>query len=447
MTLSPLCYSQIALSMRLILGLMIQIFFFNNVNASDDEKRLIVDIFRRYNKNVRPVHNSNETVNVEVRHTLSQILDVIERKELFTSSGWSSLRWNDAYLSWDPRRYNGIKRINFRPNLIWIPDIIIYDDFESRKSFGSQVDQVQNLVTLNYAGNITWGLKTTFITKCHLEIYYFPFDTQSCPFRYGSWSHEQERITISPDSQIKSDPHVSPNGWLILGYSAKVRKFNYSTNIYGYAEFTITFQRLACLAAVNLILPPVIIGTLVLHAFVLPAAAGERLALAITLLLAMIFFIINVGYLIPNDNLTLPLIYRFFLATVSQIVVQIISLIFGMQLYHKKLHDPPMPRWVKKLVFEQLAYWIGVRSPVEKKKDTTSILSVKEMESLIEISITFPEHKRTNDKMLNISHEDESKTIREWSIVAVTIDRCFYFVFLLAWVLTLFTFFILVTIH
>lgn len=414
------------------------------------EKQLFRDLFREYNKNVRPVLELNETVYVEIRHTISRIIEVEEREEIFITSGWSSLRWTDAYLSWDPEKYGGLKTINCSPDFVWIPDIVLYDDFQTEKSFGSHVDQIQNRLSINHTGAIVWALKTIFKTKCHMEIYYYPFDSQKCPFRYGSWSHGVGRIEILPSSHIKIDPHAKPYGWALLNYTTTLIKKDYAEEVYHYVEFTVTFHRLAFLTAVNLILPPIVIGTLVLHAFVLPAASGERLALAITLLLAMIFFIINMGYLMPSDSLVLPLLYRFFLSTVGQIVLQIIALIFGMQLYHKKAHEPPMPQWVREFILDKIAYLLGTRT-VDDISDINS-LSSTEMETIIEFGYV----PNLSSKMLIINgpygvsskfdpHKEDAITLKEWSIVALTVDRCLYVFFLSMWLITIMVFFMMVT--
>ena len=71
----------------LAIPLVIAIVFISSSHASEAERKLITDLFRRYNRNVRPVLNSNETVNVRITHTIKQILDVDEGKEQFITSG------------------------------------------------------------------------------------------------------------------------------------------------------------------------------------------------------------------------------------------------------------------------------------------------------------------------------------------------------------------------
>ena len=433
------------------------IMFIINVQASEDERKLLTNLFKTYNKGVRPVLDSNETVVVRIKHTIQQILEVDERKELFHSCGWSSLRWNDAYLSWNPKRYNGIKSLNISPIKIWIPDIILYDAISSDQIFAGSGGQTRNLLTIDYLGNVIWGLRATFVTKCHFNIHDFPFDTQSCPFRYGSWSYEKGRIDISPQSQIKVEYSAVHNGWTLLNFSSQMSAKTYTGETYESIVFSLVFKRTALCRSLNLLLPPLIVGILVLLTFMLPAASGERLTLSVTLLLAMIFFMVGVTHLIPGDDSSMPLIYKFFMATLGQIVFLLIVLIFAMQLHDKKSYDPPMSQWIRNMILDRLSYWIGIRVDPDG-----GLINCSDNEELESIDKDCFEHCDTcdvdtvqmaNNKMEeNGDHQSTNHVIRkkelilmEWRIVALTVDRCLFLLFTSSFVITICIFFISAT--
>ena len=414
-------------------------------HANKDEKGLLNMLFRTYEKTVRPVLNINDTVTVTVKHTFRQILHVDERQELFTSCGWSSLRWKDAYLTWNPKKYSGIQSINISPEKIWLPDIVLYDDVSTSNGFDRNVDQLKSRLTIDFTGKVIWGLRITFLTKCHFDILYFPFDTQTCPFRYGSWSYEKGRIDISPGSRIKVEYEAIHAGWNLLRDSSNILSINYTAGIYESVEFTITFKRKALFRWLNLFLPPLILEVLVLLSFVLPAASGERLALSVTLLLAMIFFMVSITNLIPSDDATVPIIYKFFIATLIEMVLLIIVVILGMQLYHKKSYDPPMPQWIRNILYDRLSYFTGTRA----HRDGRDVISmeIEDIESIIEIGFLYDCSCENINSSGMTSQECQSKIeqfnkekeriLMEWRIVALTIDRCLFLVFLLTFVITI----------
>ena len=402
-----------------------------DVHGSKDEKNLLKDLFQTYNRDLRPVANNNDTVNVRIKHTMKKILDVDERNEVFVTSGWCSLRWNDFYLSWNPDKYGGIKTINISPWRVWIPDIVLYDNI-NRNVFG----QLQDRLTIYYTGNVIWGVRAKFITQCHFNIHDFPFDTQSCPLRYGSWSYEKDRIDISPTSEMIVEYSAMHNGWNVLSSSSNLVIKNYTGGMYVSVEFSVTFKRKALLRSLNLLLPPLIVGILVLLSFILPAASGERLALSVTLLLAMIFFMLNSTRLVPRDDTTVPMVYKFFIATLIEIMLLHIFLILGMQLYYKTSCDPPMPWWIRYIIYDKLSYWAGTR--VDKDVSQPVSLKAEDLLSIIEIGFISCGSSNVTPKSTSQPYQYINKEVREaeiflmeWRIVAMTVDRCFFVIFTL----------------
>ncbi|CAF2746379.1 unnamed protein product [Rotaria sp. Silwood2] len=84
----------------------------NITSHMSDEQRLFYIIMTGYEKAVRPLKKSSEAVIVKLGITLTQILDI---------------EWNDAYLKWDPKDFGGLKRIRIPCRLIWLPDIVLYN--------------------------------------------------------------------------------------------------------------------------------------------------------------------------------------------------------------------------------------------------------------------------------------------------------------------------------
>ena len=81
--------------------------------------------------------------------------------------------------------------------------------------------------------------------------------------------------------------------------------------------FYITIRRKTLFYTVNLILPTVLISFLCVLVFYLPAEAGEKVTLGISILLSLVVFLLLVSKILPPTSLVLPLI-----AKVSLIVKQ-----------------------------------------------------------------------------------------------------------------------------
>lgn len=49
-------------------------------------------------------------------------------------------------------------------------------------------------------GRIQYNFPTVLNSVCRVTVTYFPFDTQNCGLRFGSWSHSQKDIDFFPEA-------------------------------------------------------------------------------------------------------------------------------------------------------------------------------------------------------------------------------------------------------
>jgi hypothetical protein len=50
-----------------------------------------------------------------------------EKNQVLTINVWFDQEWNDELLRWDPADFGGIKDIRIPCDLIWLPDIVLYN--------------------------------------------------------------------------------------------------------------------------------------------------------------------------------------------------------------------------------------------------------------------------------------------------------------------------------
>lgn len=88
--------------------------------------------------------------------------------------------------------------------------------------------------------------------------------------------------------------------------------------------FYITLRRKTLFYTVNLILPTVLISFLCVLVFYLPAEAGEKVTLGISILLSLVVFLLLVSKILPPTSLVLPLIAKYLLFTFIMNTVSIL---------------------------------------------------------------------------------------------------------------------------
>lgn len=150
---------------------------------------------------------------------------------------------------------------------------------------------------LDFSPHVPGILKST----CHIDVRWFPFDVQKCDMKFGSWSHGSWTLDLQ---MLKADiSSYVPNGeWDLIGkrdqwiagsqrfvnalffppeVNGRVNqnKYDCCEEMYPDVTFTVVMQRRTLYYGINLLLPCVLISTLALLVFVLPADSGEKISL------------------------------------------------------------------------------------------------------------------------------------------------------------------------
>uniref|UniRef100_A0A1I7UEQ4 Neur_chan_LBD domain-containing protein n=1 Tax=Caenorhabditis tropicalis TaxID=1561998 RepID=A0A1I7UEQ4_9PELO len=90
-------------------------------------RNLYEHLFLDYVKEIRPVRNESETLKVEIKFWLKQILKVDERDQIVNIYCWLELYWHDETLTWDPKKFGNLTRIHVPAHKIWKPDVLVYN--------------------------------------------------------------------------------------------------------------------------------------------------------------------------------------------------------------------------------------------------------------------------------------------------------------------------------
>ena len=94
----------------------------------------------------------------------------------------SPTRWNES-------EYGNVKDLRFPPNVIWTPDILMYNS--ASESFDSTFP---TNVVVTSEGLCTYIPPGMFKSSCPIDITWFPFDDQSCEMKFGSWTYNGFKV-------------------------------------------------------------------------------------------------------------------------------------------------------------------------------------------------------------------------------------------------------------
>uniref|UniRef100_A0A1I8F045 Uncharacterized protein n=1 Tax=Wuchereria bancrofti TaxID=6293 RepID=A0A1I8F045_WUCBA len=267
--------------------------FISVLYGNEDAKRLFDDLLVNYNKHRRPAPEPNKPINIKLKLRLSQIIDVHEIDQIMTCSVWLKQVWIDKKLSWNPHIYGGVSVLYVPYEMIWVPDIVLYNNADSNYNI-----TISTKATLRYDGQVTWEPPAIFKTLCQIDVRWFPFDEQQCYFKFGSWTYSENLLNLEfLDSETRHELEMNENGelnnitvveegidlsdyypsveWDIMSRIAKRRTKNYSTccsdGTYIDIMFYLELRRKPLFYTVNLVFPCIGISFLTIVAFYLPS--------------------------------------------------------------------------------------------------------------------------------------------------------------------------------
>ncbi|VDM65415.1 unnamed protein product [Strongylus vulgaris] len=231
-----------------------------------------------------------------------------------TCSVWLKQVWMDRRLAWDPKNYGGVSVLYIPYEMIWVPDIVLYNNADSYYNI-----TISTKATLHHSGQVTWEPPAIFKSLCQIDVRWFPFDEQQCYLKFGSWTYSEDlinlellndnvryeeevneqgivdNITIADDGIDLSDYYPSVE-WDIMSRIGIRRSKNYPSccndNPYVDVTYYLNLRRKPLFYTVNLVFPCVGISCLTIAVFYLPSYSGEKVSMCISIVVALTMFIL-----------------------------------------------------------------------------------------------------------------------------------------------------------
>ncbi|CAD6184221.1 unnamed protein product [Caenorhabditis auriculariae] len=363
-----------------------------SVWANEDAKRLYDDLMVNYNRHRRPASSPHQPLTIKLKLRLSQIIDVHEIDQIMTCSVWLKQVWTDKKLSWDPRSYGGVSVLYVPYEMIWVPDIVLYNNADSNYNI-----TISTKATLHFSGEVTWEPPAIFKSMCQIDVRWFPFDEQQCHLKFGSWTYSENLLNVELDERnLVYEDEVDDNGihdnvtiandgidlsdyypsveWDIMSRVAKRRAKNYPSccpqNAYIDVTYYLILRRKPLFYTVNLVFPCVGISFLTILVFYLPSDSGEKVTLCISILVALTIFFLLLTEIIPATSITLPLIGKYLLFTMVMVTLSVVVTVISLNLHFRTPTTHLMPNWVKKVFLQWLPKILFMRRPLEDQKDS-----------------------------------------------------------------------------
>lgn len=181
--------------MKSIINLFLFFFLINsNTNNcyANQEKVLRQHLFQNYSKDMIPVANSNQPLNIETGIAIQNLEEFNQKVETIKLNIWWRMNWNDANLHWNSSQY-GLGFLSVDSDQVWIPDLELFN--------AASLPEIYTLkggIMLYSDGSLMWSRPGIFKFSCSLQLKQFPYDSQECTMTFGSWIYDNQKIHIQP---------------------------------------------------------------------------------------------------------------------------------------------------------------------------------------------------------------------------------------------------------
>ncbi|XP_012657622.1 acetylcholine receptor subunit gamma isoform X2 [Otolemur garnettii] len=271
----------------------------------NQEERLLADLMRDYNPQLRPAERDSDVVNVSLKLTLTNLISLNEREEALTTNVWIEMQWCDYRLRWDPQDYDGLWVLRVPSTMVWRPDIVL-----ENKSQTYGTNEIDLQLSQEDGQTIEW----IFI--------------------------DPEAFTENGEWAIRHRPAK-----MLLDTAAPAEEAGPQKVV-----FYLLIQRKPLFYIINIITPCVLISSVAILIYFLPAkAGGQKCTVAINVLLAQTVFLFLVAKKVPETSQAVPLISKYLTFLLVVTILIVVNAVVVLNVSLRSPHTHSMAQGVRKV--------------------------------------------------------------------------------------------------
>uniref|UniRef100_A0A3P9KVJ7 Cholinergic receptor, nicotinic, delta (muscle) n=1 Tax=Oryzias latipes TaxID=8090 RepID=A0A3P9KVJ7_ORYLA len=313
---------------------------------TNEEERLINYLFleKKYNKELPPVEQHGDTVDVYLALTLSNLISLKEADETIVRIDHT---WIDYRLSWNVSDNDAQFEVAYYSNVLVDPSGLCY-----------------------------WLPPAIFRSSCSINVNYFPFDWQNCTLNFTSLTYNAKeiRMLLKEDADEENkwtvewiiiDPEsFTENGeWEIIHRPAKRNTYKHipmESNKHQDITFYLVIKRKPLFYIVNIIIPCVLISFLATFVYYLPADSKVKDTFISS-------FLKTLGKKKQRgEPLSKGLVcFRYLMFIMVLVTVVVLNCVVVLNLHFRTPSTHVMTRWTKRFFLERLPRILHMSQPAE----------------------------------------------------------------------------------
>ncbi|XP_071135422.1 acetylcholine receptor subunit alpha-type unc-38-like [Mytilus edulis] len=300
-----------------------------NSQTLSDMKQLYSDILANHQKSLIPNSDFSSPLEVTLQFHLMTITQFREVEETLQIAAGISAFWTDGEFSWTPSSYGNAEYVIVPQTTVWTPTLVLLNSVGTLQPLGLGNELS---VTIDYNGSTTVSFGEVLSSKCSTNIYKFPFDSQTCELEFAAWGvYERDIRLLAVSNSIDLSSFTPNSDWDLVSNIVTSPSTGYSI-----FKIELTLKRSPLYYTVIVICPFILFSILNPLVFLLPVEAGERIGLAMTVLLSYTIFLSMVQTSIPAASNPMSLLLIIMIATILLSGIIAIVTIYITSLYYRE---------------------------------------------------------------------------------------------------------------
>lgn len=158
-------------------------------------------------------------------------------------------------------------------------------------------------------GAVKYQFPSNIKSSCKIDVFHFPFDTQTCRLVFSSWIYTRSEVNIVNKSDtMDMSSFIENTEWEVIKADAMNVVNYYGDHAYPTFECVLRLRRKPLFYVMNLLFPCFVVSFMAALGFVLPPQSGEKVNLEITILLSLAVFQLVIVNMIPASGEKAPLL-------------------------------------------------------------------------------------------------------------------------------------------
>ncbi|XP_022079218.1 neuronal acetylcholine receptor subunit alpha-6-like [Acanthaster planci] len=394
------------------------------------ERRLRHVLFRsdEYDAHERPVLLSHQPVDVNVSLAMYALISLDEKEQIMTGASWFIMQWHDYRIRWDPQKYGNLRYLSLAMDEIWTPKLLLTNTASEKVENPVQESIFRAL--LSWDGHVTLEGPIIHITSCRMQLSEFPFDRQNCSLVFSTQNMPMPIVNLRLGPEVRIDATETTSQWrtLTLRGEAHSQTFKYLT--YPKVLFSLEVERLPYHYLLNIALPSAVITLISLGVFWLTPESGEKISMAVSLLLGQAVFWLVVADSLPatgcqDTPLLLVCIECNFVVSGLAILLSVVTL----GVHHRP--GPLRSRFLRGLLLCTLPQLVCLRCKRRRKVGDLHGETAEQVKDAVETVKTVNMFAKEGEKpiedfKLSSDALESQNGMDDMKLVAAVLDRIFF---------------------